>query len=96
VLSNLQCETYIDDRKKDDFVDPIFTVRCKGAEDHSLSVFAKEDKEAKLFPAVSSGSDYPFQLPVWQVDSLMKESQGILKKLADSGTKPDAGKTIRR
>jgi hypothetical protein len=93
ILSNLQCETYIDDKKKKALADPIYTVRCKGAEDHHLSVFPKREKEAESYPAVSSDSDYPFLLPAWQVDSLMKEPEDILTKLEADEIKPDKGKT---
>lgn len=91
-LSNLQCEKYIDDQKKQDLADPIYTIHCKGTEDHSLSVFAKREEKAKSYPAVSSGSDYPFLLPVWQVEHLMKEPEEILTKLKEGGTRPETGK----
>jgi hypothetical protein len=93
ILSGLQCETFVDDQEKQDFADPIYTIHCTGAEDHNLSVFAKREKEAKSYPAVSSDSGYPFLLPVWQVDSLMKESEEILNKLEEAEVKPDRGKT---
>jgi len=80
IVSNLQCETYINDLKKEDLADPLYTVRCKGAQDYTLSIFAKREKEAKNYPAVSSGSVYPFLLPEWQVASLMKMPDEIFKK----------------
>jgi hypothetical protein len=79
-LSDLQCEKYIDGQQKEDFSDPIYTISLKGAQEHTLSVFAKANKDAKSYPAVSSGSEYPFMLPEWQVNSLMKQPAEMLKK----------------
>ena len=93
ILSSVQCETFIDGQKKEDFADPIYTIHCIGTEDHTLSVFAKKEKEAKSYPAVSTDSDYPFLLPAWQVDSLMKKAEEILKNLQEGETRPDREKT---
>lgn len=79
-LSNLRCEKYIDDKKKEDFTDPVCTARLKGTEEYILSIFAKKDKDANNYPAISSENDYPFLLPKWQADSLMKKPDDMLKK----------------
>jgi hypothetical protein len=78
-LSNLKCEKYVDDRKKEDFANPICTIRLKGPQEYMLSIFAKSDKEAKNYPAVSSENDYPFLIPKWQADNLMKKPEELLK-----------------
>jgi hypothetical protein len=79
-LSNLRCEKYIDERKKEDFTNPIFTIELKGAEEYSLSIFSKTDKHAKDYPAVSSGNDYPFLLSNSKADNLIKRPEELLKK----------------
>ena len=79
-LSNLRCEKYIDDKKEEDFIDPIYTIVLKGTEDHTLNLFAKTEQEAKNYPAVSSGNDYPFLLPQWQAENLMKKPEDLLEK----------------
>jgi hypothetical protein len=79
-LSNLRCERYIDDRKKEDFTSPVWSIKFKGAEECTLSIFAKTGKDDKCYPAVSSGSDYPFLLPDWQADNVMKGPQEMLKE----------------
>ena len=79
-LSNLQCEKFIDDRKKEELVAPLYTVALKGAQDYSLSIFAKKDDKDTTYPAYSSGSDYPFELPASQVDRIMKEPSDLLQK----------------
>ncbi len=79
-LSDLKCEKYLDDLKKEDFTSPIYGLQLKGAQEYSLSIFAKKDKDAKNCPAVSSASDYPFLLPAWQADNVMKKPDDLLKK----------------
>lgn len=79
-LTNLRCVKYIDDRKKEDFTNPIYTLQLKGLQEYTVSVFAKTDKDAKTCPAVSSGNDYPFLLFDRHVDGLMKIPDEVLKK----------------
>ncbi|MDY6987046.1 MAG: DUF4340 domain-containing protein [Thermodesulfobacteriota bacterium] len=83
-LSDLRCEKYIDDKKKEDFTDPVFTARPKGTEEYTLSIFAKKDKDANHYPAISSENDHPFLLPKWQADRLMKKPDDMLKKPDES------------
>ncbi|OEU47299.1 MAG: hypothetical protein BA872_08610 [Desulfobacterales bacterium C00003060] len=79
-LSGLSCEEYIHDKKKKNFKSPIYAVQLKDTQEYALSVFAKTDKEAKNYPAISSENDYPFLLPDWQVDNLMKKPDEMLTK----------------
>lgn len=79
-LSNLRCQEYIDDAKKEDFSNPLCAVQLKGVQEYSLSLFGKKDKDAKSYPAVSSASDYPFLIPEWQADGLLKEYSEMLKE----------------
>lgn len=72
-VSNLRCEKFINDRRKDDLTSPLFTLRMKGSQEHSLSIFAKAAEKDTDFPAVSSGSKYPFLLSGSQVDGIMKD-----------------------
>jgi hypothetical protein len=72
-VSNLRCEKFINDRGKDDFTSPLFTLRVKGGQDYSLSIFAKTAEKDTDYPAVSSGSNYPFLLSGSQVDTIMKD-----------------------
>jgi hypothetical protein len=73
VLSNFRCAKYIEDRKKDDFTDPIYTIRLKGTEEYTLSIFAKKDENAKNYPAISSQSDFPFLLSDGQAGKIMQD-----------------------
>ena len=79
-LSKLKCDKYIYGRDKDEFVNPVCTVRLKGEKEYTLSIFAKSDKSDKTYPAISSENDYPYLLPERQVDKIMKAPDEILKK----------------
>jgi len=83
-LSKLRCEQYIKGREKEDFASPIYKIQLKGQKDYTLSIFEKAGKDAKTYPAVSSENDYPFLLPEWEVNNLMKQPADLLKKPAKS------------
>lgn len=72
-VANMRCEKYINDRQKTDFTSPLLTLQLKGAQEYSLSIFAKTAEEDTNYPAVSSGSDYPFLLSAGQADQIMKD-----------------------
>ncbi|MEJ2283383.1 MAG: DUF4340 domain-containing protein, partial [Desulfobacterales bacterium] len=72
-VANLRCEKFINDRQKNDFTSPLFTLQLKGAQEYSLSIFAKTAENDTSYPAVSSGSDYPFLLSAGQADKIMKD-----------------------
>jgi hypothetical protein len=78
-LADLRCEKYIDDRKKDDFTSPLYNLQLKGAQEYSLSIFAKAAEKDDSYPAVSSASNYPFVLSSSQVDRLMKNPSEMVK-----------------
>ena len=78
-LNRLECEAYIDDSKKDVFKDPVYAVTLQGPREHSLSIFTKENKDEKTYPAVSSENDYPFLLSDTQIDSLKANIDEIKK-----------------
>ncbi|MBW2442134.1 MAG: DUF4340 domain-containing protein [Deltaproteobacteria bacterium] len=71
--ARLQCEKFINDRRKDEFTSPLYTLQMKGAQEYSLSIFAKTDEKDTNYPSVSSGSNYAFLLSDSQVDRLMKD-----------------------
>jgi hypothetical protein len=79
-LSSLQCEAYIEGKSKQDFDNPICQVQLKGSKEYTLSIFKKTGKDAKTYPAVSSDNEYPFMLPEWQANNLMKKPDELMKK----------------
>lgn len=92
-LAGLRCEKFIDNRQKEDFSGPLFTLQLKGALEHSLSIFSKTEEQDKSFPAVSSGSNYPFLLPGSQVERIMKDPSAFLQIQKTDQKKPEPGKT---
>lgn len=78
-LNPLECETYINDAKKDDLKNPTYAVALKGNKEYSLSIFAKKDKDAKTYPAISSENEYPFLLTESQVESIKSKIEDILE-----------------
>jgi hypothetical protein len=85
-LSNLSCDKYISGREKGEFTDPIYKILLKGTRDYSLSIFAKPDKDSENYPAVSSENNYPFELPRWKADDIMKNPDEMLVKDETSKT----------
>ncbi|MDZ7859467.1 MAG: DUF4340 domain-containing protein [Candidatus Krumholzibacteriota bacterium] len=75
-LSTLQCNSYIDGKIKSNFTDPVYTITVNGNETHTLSIFKKRD-DGK-YPAISSGSDYPFLLTEWKAKQIMKEPEEFI------------------
>ena len=61
--------------------------------EHSLSIFPKIEEQAKNFPAVSSGSNYPFLLPDSQVEHIMKDPSDFLQIQKTDQKKPEPEKT---
>ncbi|MDZ7833587.1 MAG: DUF4340 domain-containing protein [Desulfobacterales bacterium] len=71
-LSGLKCKSFINDREKSDFTDPIYEVTLTGPETHTLSIFEKAAEEDNTYPAVSSGSQHPFNLSAQKAESIME------------------------
>ena len=71
-LSSLKCSGYLEGKSKSDLTDPIYTVTVRlNGQAHSVSVFEKNDDNQ--YPAISTGSDYPFLLSEWRADQIMKD-----------------------
>jgi len=73
-VSNLECDAFINDKGKDDFTSPVYTVLLKGSSVYSLSLFKKKDNQ---YPAVSSRNDYPFLLSEWKAGRIMKDPSSL-------------------
>ena len=79
-LSNLRCETFIEDRGKEDFTAPLINIRLKGTQEYSLSIFAKTEEKESEQPAISSASKYAFRLTDSATQGIMKDASNILKE----------------
>ncbi len=71
-LSDLECDSYVEDAKKEDFKDPIFSITLKGAKEYRLAVFPKIKEDASEYPAVSSENPYVFLLSGNRVDTFKR------------------------
>jgi hypothetical protein len=79
-LSNLRCETFIEDHGKEDFTTPLINIRLKGSQEYSLSIFAKTEEKESEQPAISSASKYAFRLTDSAARGIMKDASNILKE----------------
>jgi hypothetical protein len=76
-LSDLDCDTFIEGKSRNDFTSPVYTITLKGADTYSLSFFEKKDKQ---YPAISSQSDYPFLLSEWKAGRIMKDLSSLTEE----------------
>jgi len=75
-LSSLVCDSFIEEKSKEDLLSPVYTVTVQGSKTYSLSFFEKEDDK---YPALSSESAYPFLLSSWKADKIMKDPEKLLE-----------------
>ncbi len=74
-LTNIRCDSYINDMTKADLNDPVFSVIIHAGGAATLSIFEmSEDK----YPAISSQNDYPFFLPKWKAEQIIKGAEELL------------------
>ena len=78
-LGDLKCADYINDRQKDTFSAPIYAVKLKGMQDHQLEIFAKLQTDDQKYPAISSGSNYPFWLTDNKIQQIMINPEEMIK-----------------
>ncbi len=76
-LSDLRCDGFIEDRKKEDFKSPVFTATLKGVNTYTISIFGKKDGK---YQAVSSTSEYPFLLSEWKAKRIMKDFGSLIEE----------------
>ena len=79
-LSNLKCKQYIDNKNKDDFKNPVFSIGLKGINENKLLIFSLQEKDATEYPCISSSTEYPFFLTKYQAENIMIDLNGIVEK----------------
>jgi hypothetical protein len=79
-LANLRCDEFLEGRNRDDLEDPIYSVTAKGGKDYTLQIFAKQEEEDGKYPAFSSENPYPFLLPIYRAEQIMKKPDELIKK----------------
>jgi hypothetical protein len=78
-LSNLSCDSYIDDRRKEGFTRPSYSITLKGDRDYTLKIFPKLKEDDDDYPAVSSETKYPFLLPDWKAKDIMPDFDEVVE-----------------
>ncbi len=74
-LSRTYCEKYLDDAMKASLINPVITLKFKGAKEYTLSIF---QKTGEILPAVSSESESPFVFPGYKLETMKKSLDEIL------------------
>lgn len=79
-LSNLKCESYLEDDAKDTLKDPAWTVTVKTDSDsYTLAVFPGPDQEENdRVAATSSANQYAFEFPNHRVEDMGKQVNKLL------------------
>lgn len=91
-LSGLQCDSYLEGKKKEDFKDPIISIVLQGEKVSNLSIFGKNDQKDKGNPALSASSSYPFLLQTYKVELIKKILQEIRGEKTETQVGPALGK----
>jgi len=79
MLSHYECNAFMEDKTKEDLTAPLTQITLKDAGEHTLTLFAKLDKDAKKTPAITSANAYPFFLSDSQVDNLNKKIDVLIE-----------------
>jgi len=79
-LEGLKCETYEDNKTKEDYQNPIYDIKLGGSITAALSIFEKSDKEANQYPAISSQNEYPFFLSEYKGKNIIEKLDSLLKQ----------------
>ncbi len=78
-VTELKCQKYIYDRKKDAFSDPQYVITFTGARTYSLFFFPKEKEKQDGLPVVSSENSSPFILSQWKADEIITGIEAMMK-----------------
>ncbi|RUA03511.1 MAG: hypothetical protein DSY89_00580 [Deltaproteobacteria bacterium] len=90
-LSDLKCQAYLNDRKKEDLKGPIFSVSLSGSKTYRLSLYPqKKEKGDVLWPAQSSENSYPFMLADWKAKEIFKAPAGLLPDKPEPEKAPES------
>ncbi|MBN1271461.1 MAG: DUF4340 domain-containing protein [Candidatus Aminicenantes bacterium] len=79
-VSDLSCDSFIEDKTKEDFSTPLFTLVLTGNKEYTLKIFDKGEDENAKYPALSSESPYPFWLTKYSAERVMKKKDDLFEK----------------
>lgn len=87
-IASLNCSEFLDPAEKDRLTKPSFELSVEAAGTTGwIKLFDKTDKDE--YKALSSGSDYPFLLPKWQVDQFRKKPADFPEKPVEQESEPE-------
>ncbi len=75
-ISTLRCLSYFYDKTKQDFKDPVHTIRLRGKKDYTLQVYNKEEDEND-YSVTSSESPNPFKISLWKIDNIIGDFEKL-------------------
>ena len=78
-LADLKCDSFIEEKSKDDFTEPIYSVKITGSRDYLLQIYAKDEDDDK-YPAVSSENPQVVFLASWNAENIMKNADVLVEK----------------
>lgn len=81
--ADLKCQMFIDNLSKQDLKNPIFTLVLNDADSRTLSIFAKQQTDAKAYPATSSTRAFPFFLESNLAEQIMQQPNDLMPKATD-------------
>ena len=76
-LSRLSCESYLEGKSISDLSNPIVGIVIKGKKDYALTLYAKNEKEAKEYWASSSETGSVFTLSDRQAEPLIADPETL-------------------
>ncbi|MBD3415134.1 MAG: DUF4340 domain-containing protein [Candidatus Aminicenantes bacterium] len=77
-LSSLNCDSFLDEEKKQNLENPVYNIIAQGSKDYQLKIFQNKDPE-ETYPSLSSENAHAFFLTKYVAESLMKKPEDIFK-----------------
>jgi hypothetical protein len=78
-LHALKCQSYIEDRDKEDFTNPELTISVQAEQTHTLHLFPQSGEGEELpYPATSSDSEYPFEISHFNGKDIVSAAHNLL------------------
>jgi hypothetical protein len=87
LLTGLQCDSYLEGKKKQDFKDPVISIALRGEKGDTLAIFERSEQKDTGNPAISSRSSSPFILQKLKIEQIRK----VLKELRGEKSETQAG-----
>ncbi len=77
-LSHLSCESYLEGKNISDLSNPISSIVIKGKKDYTLTLYAKTEKDATVYPSSSSETGSVFTLSDRQAEPIIANPEALI------------------